>query len=288
MKKIVLFLMIIAAFYGCNPSNPLDKWKAGSSNRDASLLQDMKDNGLLYLEAGWPNSTRQSVEETEKWAQEMNESAKKAGITIWSVHLPYGGVYDISKTDEEERKQAVLLNSRDMEMSSRMLRPQYFIIHPSAEPISDEERAARFESSRKSLKTLAAQAKECNVVLLVENLPRTCLGNTSTEMLQIIDDIDNTAICFDTNHLLKESHASFIANTKGKIKSTHMSDYDGIDEKHWLPGVGVINWTELLKGLVETGYKGPFIFEASKTKSSPVTMEDRGNCWKELKETAYK
>ena len=45
-----------------------------------------------------------------------------------------------------------------------------------------------------------------------------------------------------------------------------MSDYDRKNERHWLPGEGVIDWTELLSALVESGYEGPFIYEASKGK----------------------
>jgi len=42
----------------------------------------------------------------------------------------------------------------------------------------------------------------------------------------------------------------------------HVSDYDGIEEKHWLPGLGVIDWLEFLNALREAGYQGAFIYEA--------------------------
>ena len=120
---------------------------------------------------------------------------------------------------------------------------------------------------------------------MVENLPRTCLGNTSTELLEIINRIDNTAICFDVNHLLIEPQVTFVKNTKGKIQNTHMSDYDRKNERHWLPGEGVIDWTELLSALVESGYEGLFIYEAGKGKKpNIVTIQSLGDRWKKLKQ----
>ena len=290
MKNQILSIIIalLAITNSCTPTNPLDQWAVGTSNRDANQIQAMADNGISCMEVGWPNTVRQGMEETEIWAKEMKTAADKAGVEIWSIHIPYGGVYDISKADEAERQQAVAANAADMELGSRILKPKYFIIHASAEPISEEERAARFAASHKSLQELAAKAKACGVGLLVEDLPRTCLGNTSTELLSIINGIDNTDICFDVNHLLQESHVSFIRNTKGRIKSTHMSDYDATDERHWLPGKGVINWTELLKELVAAGYTGPFMYEVSRGNPPTITMEDLAQCWKKLKENASK
>jgi len=290
MKNQILSIIIaiVVINNSCTSTNPLDKWAVGTSNRDASQIQSMADNGITSMEAGWPNTVRQGFEEAEVWAKELKAAADKAGVEIWSIHIPFGGVYDISKVDEAERQTAVTANAADMELSSRILKPKYFIIHASAEPISEEERAARYASSRKSLEQLAAKAKACGVGMLVENLPRTCLGNTSTELLSIINGIDNTDICLDVNHLLQESHVSFVRNTKGRIKSTHMSDYDAVDERHWLPGKGVINWTELLKELVAADYTGPFMFEVTRGNPPTISMEDLAQCWEKLKEGASK
>lgn len=277
----------------CNQqkSSPLDNWKAGSANDDVFIEMTQDDmealikNDLSYLEIDWQYSTERTYDEIENWATNVKQRADKAGITIWSVHLPFGGPFDISQTNDTLRQKAVELNMNDMILSAKIVSPKKFVIHPSAEPIADEERAARIEASKKSLRELASKAKELNIPLLVENLPRTCLGNTSTELLEIINGIDNTAICFDVNHLLIEPQVSFVQNTIGKIQTTHMSDYDRKNERHWLPGEGVINWTELLTALIESGYKGPFIYEASKGKEpNIVTIQSLGDRWKKLKQ----
>lgn len=63
-----------------------------------------------------------------------------------------------------------------------------------------------------------------------------------------------------------------------------MSDYDRKNERHWLPGEGVIDWNELLSVLIDSGYKGPFIYEASRdNEPNIVTIQSLGDRWKKLK-----
>jgi sugar phosphate isomerase/epimerase len=40
-----------------------------------------------------------------------------------------------------------------------------------------------------------------------------------------------------------------------------MSDYDFLDEKHYFPGNGLIDWKEVVELLEEAGYEGPFLYE---------------------------
>lgn len=290
----VIFLFLIFCSCQTKQSNPLDTWEAGSANDDVFVemtqddLNDMVRNGLGYLEVDWYVGVYRYKDDRDQladWAKGIKERADKAGITIWSAHLPFNTQYDISTVDETIRREAVGKNIADMVLSANTIAPRYFVLHPSLEPISDEERPLRMEACRKSLQVLARKARELNAVLLVENLPRTCLANTSAEINYLIDSIDNIGICFDVNHLLKESHVSFVRNTAGKIKSTHMSDYDFIDEKHWLPGEGDIHWNELFTELIRSGYNGPFIFEPT-CRELPYapSIQAMGDRWKQLKQ----
>lgn len=286
-SKFILLLVVAGLLAACTKKSPLESWKAGSANNDVFLemtdqhMQELKKNNLTYLEVDWWGVAPEQIEE---WGKGVKERADKAGITIWSAHIEFGGVYDISQPDEATRQKAVEANLKDMEIICRTLKPQNLVVHASLEPIADSVRPAYLAAAKKSIQELAAKAKEYNVTLLVENLPRTCLGNTSTELLDIINGIDNTAICFDVNHLLKEEHTEFVRNAGSKIKSTHMSDYDRKNERHWLPKThdSVINWPELLHALVEAGYQGPFIYEVG-VKKDTITINDLKMTWDNLK-----
>lgn len=144
-----------------------------------------------------------------------------------------------------------------------------------AAPISIEgktlEQPANNSYVRNSICRLAIAAKQIGALLCIENLPRTCPGRTAEEIEYLTADIPNVAVCFDTNHLLLGSHKDFLKKVGDRIRTLHVSDYDGVDEKHWLPmhEKTIIDWTTFYKDLKKTGYKGVFMFEVTKKHGTP-------------------
>jgi sugar phosphate isomerase/epimerase len=110
---------------------------------------------------------------------------------------------------------------------------------------------------------LAAVAAAEGVTVCVEDLPRSCLGNASAELADILSADPRLRVCFDVNHLLKESHADFLRTLGPQIVATHISDYDFVDERHWLPGEGRIDWHALADALDAAGYDGAWNYELS-------------------------
>ena len=81
-------------------------------------------------------------------------------------------------------------------------------------------------------------------------------------MMRLIEGYDEVGLCFDTNHLLYQSHEDYLkAVAKGKIKTVHLSDYDFADERHLIPGKGLIDNKALWAGIKENGYDGIMMFE---------------------------
>ena len=46
-----------------------------------------------------------------------------------------------------------------------------------------------------------------------------------------------------------------------KMITTHVSDCDFINERHWLPGEGKIDWQALLGALFDVNYHGIWLYE---------------------------
>jgi sugar phosphate isomerase/epimerase len=182
------------------------------------------------------------------------------GLTVCSLHLPFSRELDISLTDPAANA-AVMAYQRALMTEASALGIPTFVIHPSSEPISDEDRPARMACAKKSLAALAEVAVSLGVTLAVEDLPRTCLGNCSAEMVELLSAHPALRSCFDTNHLLGEDTVAYIYNVGEKIVTTHVSDYDFINERHWLPGEGKQDFLAILAALGEVGYKGPWLYE---------------------------
>ncbi|MBQ7792368.1 MAG: sugar phosphate isomerase/epimerase [Clostridia bacterium] len=92
-------------------------------------------------------------------------------------------------------------------------------------------------------------------------------------------------MCFDTNHLSKQKNEDFVTAVGDKIVTLHVSDYDYIDEKHWLPGGGDINWVRLMDAIDNADYAGPLMYELYRVKGKdtrPVTPEEFVRNAKEL------
>ena len=230
-----------------------------STNRtDFEFLSEIYSYGITAIEL--------SVSEWEckdiDW-EGLSKNSAKAGVFLWSYHLPFGDSVDISHACEEKRENAYKILTSLIDKASN-IGIKRFIIHPSYEPIQDDEREIRMAQAKKSLKRLAEYVENFGGVICVEDLPRSCLGHDVAEMLELLSADDRLRVCFDVNHLLEQfgcSHKDFVSALGSKIVTVHMSDYDFVDEKHFFCGNGLIDWDELIGLLEDVGYNGPFLYE---------------------------
>lgn len=197
--------------------------------------------------------------------------SQKYGVQLWSFHLPFYK-NNLSSPDEELRLRSVR-NYSDFIIKISDFGVKIFVAHPSQEPIPDDRRDVYMAQSKKSLKELAEVADKCMVTLAVEDLPRTCLGRNSSDMLELVSADDRLKVCFDTNHLLNESIKEFIEKVGHKFVTTHISDYDFVNERHWLPGEGDIDWQELYNTLIKVGYQGPWLYELGFTTPKSIKRD---------------
>ena len=227
-----------------------------------ALYPEFKKSGIDCLEIS-PAELQYDTLDMEK----IVSAASKAGLRINSFHLRFYpfSTLDISATNEEKRKFAVDYQKKFIRLVSEQ-GVKLFVIHASGEPISDDDRPARIQAAKKSLCELAEYASLFGSAVAVEDLPRTCLGNCSSELLELVSCDERLRVCFDTNHLLGEKIPDFVRNVGDKIVTTHISDYNFIDERHWLPGEGDIDWNELFDCFDEINYNGPILYEINSAK----------------------
>ena len=193
---------------------------------------------------------------------EIAALAKAHGVTISSVHLPFAPFSEIDPASRDAsvrdyivKKQTELLGAAG-EAGIGLA-----VIHPSGEPYREEERAERLAIACETIARVTESAKAAGVTLCLENLPRTCLCRTSDEMLYFLERIPDLRVVFDTNHSLTEDNVHYIRAVGEKIVTLHVSDYDFIDEKHWLPLEGKNDWAGIVAALEEAGYAGRFLYE---------------------------
>lgn len=250
-------------------------FKTGLSSCSKPMSRDLFEN---YQKAG---IDAMEITLTREWTEVIDyrilaQYSKEYNVELWSMHVPFYpfDIIDISSMNSELRKSTVNYVSELVKRVSEY-GVNKFVIHPSDEPIAESDRAEKIKCAQESLAVLAQVAGECGSVIAVENLPRTCLGRDSDDILKLIEPDERLRVCFDTNHLLKQDIVDFVHKVGDKIITTHVSDYDFVDEKHWLPGEGQIDWQALVKALKDINYQGAWLYELGFTapKSMPRSRD---------------
>lgn len=194
----------------------------------------------------------------------MAEMVNKLGTSCeaWSVHAPFGGV-DLASPDEDTRLRSTQDAIRAAKLASA-IGAQVLTVHPALEIPDAAPRSVRMQASGRSLADIADVCAPLGIRVAVEILPRKCIGNSLAELFAIVEAADrpNIGICLDTNHLFPASALVDVAREIGpRLATLHVSDNDDIDERHWLPMRGVIDWPAFVRSLPEINYTGPFMYE---------------------------
>ena len=113
--------------------------------------------------------------------------------------------------------------------------------------------------------------------------------------------MNNSHFCLYSNNLFDFSHtiaaellqsatypwevlpyiADFIRKIGKKIATTHISDRDDINERHWLPGEGIVDWISVMDALGEVGYEGNWIYETGLSRPKTI-LRDRDMTFDDL------
>lgn len=243
-------------------------------------LTELKRDGISYVELCL------RPENDAKACRQAAERVRAAGLRVWSIHLPFGGTVDPAEIDERRRAEN-MERIRSLIDGTAELGAKIYVIHGSAEPVDNTERARALEAAGRSLEELTSHMAPLGLTLALENLPRSCIGRTSEEIEFLLERVPGLRLCFDTNHFTPlhpdvrfrpfqrkfpplhrrlnpetvEEGAGYARRFANRMVTLHISDYDGIDECHWHPGQGIVDFCGIHQALMEAGFTSPLIFE---------------------------
>ncbi len=224
-----------------------------------------------------------AVKKAELWEPTFNKDddhvrkARRAfdlaGVEPRTVHANFSGELDLSSPDAAIRSAGIQSFGKALKLAAGM-DARMVVVHPSAEPIADAERAARIKHAKHSIGIITAMARDSGRKVAIELLPRTCLGRSVAELFALLEGLDagTVGVCLDTNHLMDKFAAlpDIVRNLGPRLLALHCSDYDGIDEKHWAPLRGVIDWAAFLAALKAAGFSGPLNYEVILEGQTPA------------------
>lgn len=174
---------------------------------------------------------------------------EQGDFEVGSIHIPFGAEITVGTPDETLRRNTVQFIKDFLEVTAPVGCRNY-TLHPSTEPIAEQDRAAHMAGLRKSLLELEAAGRDHKIIFNLENLPRTCLGRDLNEMEEMLDGLpeDVFGYCIDVNHFcgFAAECPAILAKLGHRIHAMHINDYDGVDECHWYPGLGVLDWPAIM------------------------------------------
>ena len=251
------------------------EWKLGMSScstgkLDKETFDGYAANGISCMEVALGN------EHTPVDWKNTLALSRDSGVELWSLHLPFYPfeTLNIATNDTKLRNRTIEFLTENYIKRGADIGIKTAVIHPSAEPYAENEREELIKVGAESLAELAENAAKCGMRIAVEDLPRTCLGNCSDDIKKLIALNDKLRVCLDTNHLLAEKNVDFVKALGDKIVTLHVSDYDFLNERHWLPYEGKVDWVELVSALEDAGYAGPFMYEIELKTSKTIVRRD--------------
>ena len=135
--------------------------------------------------------------------------------------------------------------------------------------------------------SLIEDAKRYNVGICIENMWPTLKlfggvqWNTDV-LLSLVDSFrdDIVGVCWDTGHgnvtgngrhRVAENHPELlpygdqyanITRIGKRLRALHVHDNSGLDDDHFMPGMGNVRWDDVIRALDDLGYEHSFTFEA--------------------------
>ena len=189
-------------------------------------------------------------------------------VEISSIHIPFMPFVEWAYASPVEavRRRAAKKVLAWLE-GTRDCRCKLYTLHGSGEPVLDADRQASLAALRRTLEEILPFFVETNACVNVELLPRSCIGRTPEELEEAVADFpeENVGICFDVNHLCgaPERVPEYLNRLAPRLRSLHLSDYDGIDECHWYPDLGILDWPAIMAEVKKVPQELLLIFESA-------------------------
>ena len=180
----------------------------------------------------------------ESYISKLEALRNSLGLEYFQCHLPY-------PRDAEESIESNALIFRAIEYAER-LGIQTAVIHPVKGTI--EKNISYIEKFIRCSSSMA---------FAIENMEREDEIHSADSLIAIALNLPRCGICLDTGHanIMGENIPDFIYKAGSSLIATHLSDNDGRNDLHLLPGMGNIKWEEVIPAFRKS-YSGYLNYEA--------------------------
>lgn len=181
---------------------------------------------------------------------------RSRGLNLDYVHAPDIGCNDVWSASATKRNEWTRTYRSYIDLCKRHAIP-IVVMHISQS--KGEQPDGPTEEGFTALRDLVKAAEDSGVKIAIENTMQPSLLDPIFTRIQS----DHLGFCYDTSHdfLYSPKPGELLERWGNRLLVTHLGDNDGVFDRHWLPGLGVIDWKEIAHWLPIKSYKGSLMLE---------------------------
>lgn len=163
---------------------------------------------------------------------------RNSGLFIENIHVAYEECNNFWSDSEIERKKVMNFHYEWLEDCAHFNIPMMVMHVTKGNSVAEPSL-----SGIKCIESLVKRAESYHVKIAIENTRR------NNVIVAVLDEITSKSLgfCYDSSHdrLYGNKEYEILKKCGKRLFATHLSDNDGIKDRHWLPEHGVINWRGL-------------------------------------------
>ena len=210
----------------------------------------------------------------ESEAIRIGELAAKYGLDVSFGHLPFHKKL-AARPDGKEDDEAFRRLMLDAIKAASLMGIRRGVVHPIQIKSNPGDLDANFRLNSEWFAPLLEQAANCNLELLIENMPSystegPCRYGSKADHIIALADAFGCGNCWDTGHanINGDDQAAEIIKLGSRLKGLHLNDNVTKIDAHLIPFFGTADWKGVMRGLKEIGYGYTFNFEC-RTRHMP-------------------
>jgi len=208
-------------------------------------LKMIKEAGFTATTLWWEDEVGYLGGEKKNFTRLVQE----AGLILENIHLPYTDCNNFWHSCESKRNSMVdqCLAWLDECVKYEIALLVMHVTDGFAEP-------GPKKYGVESMTKIVRAAEELGIVIGVENTGRPEYVDLILQEIQS----DYLGLCYDSSHdwLCSPSKGGLLDTWGHRLVATHFSDNDGLKDRHWLPGEGIIDWDKIGSLFPRETYRG--------------------------------
>ena len=250
----------------------------------AEAVKNFQDTKFRYVNLELGRTYAEAKLSVDEAVERLQEAAEYAGVTYSTSHSP---IINAFAGDQSHYENAVREIARSIEISGR-LGISGIVIHSSFNPVFSP--SDFYRENKRFYTEFFDLMEKYNVVVMTENMATfdQYFLSTGREMREFAEYVDHPlfGLCWDTAHGNLNERARALGQYENiiamgdKLKGLHIADNFGDGaHHHTFPFAGIINFDEVMQGLMDVHYGGYFTYEAAYTLMHHTNLPYRRQNW---------